>query len=386
MPMTVAEKVLARAAGTAAVSPGQVVRAVPDLVIVHDAYPRGGGRPPGSGVPMVWVPEPGIVGGGLEARPAEGVGALPAGGGACHTVAMEEGLILPSRLVLGPVPHVQACGAVGALGMGLPPGGASCLAAAGFAELVVPPSVRVVLRRTLVPPASVYDVALSLGHEAYAGCAVEFHGSVGTLSMDDRLTLASIVAAAGAAAALFPVDHARREWLALRGVGPDSYEALWADVAATYERELTLDLREVVPMGALGHEPAVPVRDLRGNPVDLAIIGGNGGATREEIASAAAVLGGRKVAPGVRLVVVPGSGRVLVDAMASGHVQVLTRAGAWVTPPGCDPWALGIEGARAISTGPWPQRPGVTQIVASPLTVACTALAGAVVDPREGPG
>jgi len=413
MPMTFAEKVLAQKAGVGSVVPGETVTVRPDRLLMHDDVSvvfgsvaealqgRGVAEPE---MPVI-VLDRGVCTTSEEAREhrlvrqfVERFG-LPhffdVGWGICHQVMMEERFVRPGLLILGAEPHTCTYGALGALAMGIDLAEAASLLLVGQTTVEVPSSVRVVLRRALNPPACAKDLALFLvglfGGSESCCRAIEFHGSVGTLSVEDRMTIANMGAEMGAKIAVFPVDHSAREWLSARGLGPDSYEPVWADIAATYERELSVDLAAIVPLVAMAHTEAQPrpVTEVQGLPIHQALLGTCTNGRLGDLSVAAAILEGKKVATGVRLLVVPASREVLAEAVATGIASTLIRAGAILLPPGCGSCVGAHQGAlapgeRCISSAGSHTRCEDSEIVlASPATVAASALTGVITDPRE---
>jgi 3-isopropylmalate/(R)-2-methylmalate dehydratase large subunit len=199
----------------------------------------------------------------------------------------------------------------------------------------------------------------------------------------------------GAKLFVFPVDRATREWLSARGHQPDSYHPVWADVAADYEREINLDLGDIEPVVALPHtvdnvHPVTLAKDL---VVNQCLIGTCTNGRMSDLRAAADILRGKKIADGVRLLILPASREVLQESIASGVASTLVESGAMLLPPGCGP-CLGAHqgvlapGERCISTANrnFKGRMGCKEaeiVLASPMTVAASALTGRITDPRE---
>ena len=418
MPMTFAEKVLAQKAGLDSVVPGQIVTVRPDHVLMHDnasaifgkvAEALGTYGIANREMPVIVLDH--VIPAASE-KDATGHKKIrqfveryhlphffDIGRGICHQVMMEERFVRPGQLILGSDSHTCTYGALGAFATGIDRTEAAALLLTGETWLKVPTTFRVVLRRALKPPASTKDLVLSLigklGADGADYRAVEFHGSVGTLSVEDRMTIANMGVEMGAKIFVFPVDHSTRQWLSARGFGPDAYEPVWADVAATYEREVTFDLAEIVPVVAMPHkvDNVKPVTEVAGLPIQQALLGTCTNGRLNDLRIAADMLKGKKVAPGVRLLVLPASREVLTEAMASGIASTLVEAGAVILPPGCGPCLGAHQGAlapgeRCISTANrnFKGRMGCKEaeiVLASPATVAVSALRGVITDPRE---
>ena len=225
--------------------------------------------------------------------------------------------------------------------------------------------------------------------------AVEFHGDVGALTVDERLTIANMGIEMGAKVAVFPFDDATERYLAAAGVARSAYEPAWSDADAAYARTLELDVDALEPVVARPHtvDNVAPVRTVVGAPVHQVLIGTCTNGRNSDLEIAAGILKGKHVARSVRLLVLPASRSVLERALAAGTIATLVQAGAVVLPPGCGP-CLGAHmgalapGERCLSTSNrnFKGRMGSPEAeiwLASPATAAASALAGEVRDPRE---
>ncbi len=419
MPNTFAEKILAHKARREHVAPGEIVTAKPDYMLTHDNTAAiitkvaaqleqyGVERPD-----MHIIVLDHVVPAANEKSAAnhKKIRAyvqrhniphfFDVGRGICHQVVMEEGFALPGKLLVGSDSHTCSYGALGAFATGIDRTEAAALLLTGETWFKVPKSYKITLKGKLQSPASAKDLILTLiGRMRADGAdyrAVEFHGAVATLSMEDRMTIANMGVEMGAKIFVFPVDRLTREWLSGRGFGPDSYEPIWADVAATYEKELEVDLSEIEPVVALPHkvDNVHPVGEAVGQQVHQCLIGTCTNGRLSDLRAAAEILKGKKVAPGVRLLVLPASNEILQEAMAAGIASDLVAAGAVLLPVGCGP-CLGAHqgvlapGERCISTANrnFKGRMGCKEaeiVLASPATVAASALTGVITDPRQG--
>jgi homoaconitase/3-isopropylmalate dehydratase large subunit len=198
----------------------------------------------------------------------------------------------------------------------------------------------------------------------------------------------------GAKNAVFPVDEVTRAYLTSIGVDEDEYESEWADRDARYMRQLTYDLAEIVPVVAWPHtvDNVKPVTEVAGVEFQQFLLGTCTNGRLDDLEVAARILDGRQIAPGARLLVLPASREIFHAALASGAIEMLTLAGGIVLPPGCGP-CLGAHqgvlapGERCLSTANrnFKGRMGCKEAeiyLASPATVAASAISGRLTDPR----
>jgi len=313
------------------------------------------------------------------------------GRGVCHQVMIEEGLIGPGQIVLGSDSHSTSYGAIGAFGTGM---GASDIAlawASGRTWLRVPETIRIRARGRFAPGVGAKDLALhvarTLGAEGARYAAVEYLGLSG-LPLADRQTLACMATELGAKVGLIPPSGP----VAARFPAP---AWLTVDAAAPCAREVEVDLAGLPPLVAIppGVDTVAEVGELAGVRVDQVFLGTCTNGRLEDLQAAARLLQGRRVARGVRMIVVPASSRVLAAAVADGTLATLLEAGATIGTPGCGPCIgrhLGVLGAGEVclSTGNRNFRgrmgsPEARIYLASPEVAAATAIAGHVADPRE---
>jgi homoaconitase/3-isopropylmalate dehydratase large subunit len=224
---------------------------------------------------------------------------------------------------------------------------------------------------------------------------VEFHGDVGSLSIGDRFTISNMGVEMDSKGAVFPVDYVTRGYLSEAGVEENEYEPLWADDDAEYFSEHEYDMGNVVPGVAAPHkvDNYRTVDELKGMRFDQCFLGTCTNGRYEDLKVAADILKGEKVCNTTRLVVAPASNMELMKAMEDGTAQTLIEAGAMLLPPGCGPCLGAHQGAMApgektISTANrnFKGRMGCKDAeiyLASPATVAATALYGELTDPRE---
>jgi len=416
MPMTFAEKVLARRAGLERVVPGQIVTVRPDHLLTHDNTSAIVGKVAKDletyglvrkDLPVIAIDH---VVPAVDEKTAIGHAQIRAfveqygvehffdvGEGVCHQLVVEKGIARPGMLVLGSDSHTCMYGALNAFASGVDRTEAAALLLTGETWLRVPETIRVTLSGAFPAGVMGKDLVLriigDIGADGANYQAVEFHGELSRLPQDDRFTVANMGIEMGAKLAVFPVDALTRAYLAEHAPG-QAYEPVWADADARYSRELAYDLSELVPVVARPHtvDNVAPVGDVRGTTIHQALLGTCTNGRLSDLQAAARILRGKRVARGVRLLVIPASRSIYQAAMADGTLAALVEAGAMVAPPGCGP-CLGAHqgllapGERCVSSSNrnFKGRMGSKDAevyLASPLTVAASALTGVLTDPR----
>jgi len=420
MGQTVIEKLLARAAGRAAVAAGDIVHPDPELVIVHDGYVVPARRElEGLGLHRLAKPEKVVFvtdheviyatqaaaerGRAIRAAARDwGVRLFDVGqGGHGHIFPMETGLVRPGMFLFAYDMHCSNFGAIGALALR---NGSeiTTVMATGTIWTVVPNTLRLTLTGALRPGVMARDIGFRLASDLRHGRlglnydyrAIEVGGpGMATLSIDERVALCNTITELGCAAMLFPPDAVTAQWLDARGLPRG--EAVLPDPDARYEDEIRIDLSAAEPQVALPGSPydAADLVGVLGQQVDHAYIGSCGSSMWNDLEVAARLLRGRHVAPGVRLFITPGSEVSTRRMAAEGMGALFAEAGAIVLPSGCGPCAGGNMG---------PLGPGEVSIctaavnhhgrmgakdarifLANPATVAASAIAGRITDPRE---
>jgi 3-isopropylmalate/(R)-2-methylmalate dehydratase large subunit len=416
MPQTITEKILSRVTGRP-VYAGDYIEPRPDLVVVHDWYAATLGRvletleveafaEPEKVMfvtdhePLAATPEASV----RQKKVRELVAKFRVGqfydvgrGGLGHVFPVERGMIRPGMYVAAYDTHVPNYGAVGALGFPFVTEIADVLTF-GSVWVRTPHTVRVNLTGKLSPWVSVRDLAqmiiADLDPDLVDYGVIEFVGpGLRDVSVDGRLTLCNTPLEIGAKSAIVTPDEVTANYLKERIDG--AVELIASDPDARFACEAKYDLGEVAPQIALPPTPdnVRPISAAAGTPIDHAFIGSCASGMLSDLRDAAAVLRGRKVHPRVRLFVTPASYDILAAASKEGIVEVFAQAGAVLTPPGCGPCAGGriaplAPGETSINTGTRNEsgRLGPTDAnvyLASPATVACSAVAGQIVDPRE---
>jgi len=320
------------------------------------------------------------------------------GEGVCHQVVPESGVVGPGSLVIGADSHTCTYGALNAFSTGV---GSTDLAGgliSGRMGFKVPETVKFVCNGTLAPGVYSKDLILHLIGEVTADgatyLAAEYAGeAIAALSQEARFTIANMAIEMGAKAGLMEADEKTMAWL--RRYTDREFKPVSADPDASYARILEYDVAKLEPQVARPHrvDNVAPLSQVAGKPVQQALIGTCTNGRLEDLRIAAGILGGRKVHRDVRLIVAPASRRVFLDAMAEGIIQTLVQAGAAVVTPGCGPCVgthngVPSDGETVISTANrnFKGRMGNSNAeiyLASPASVAASALTGKITDPRE---
>jgi 3-isopropylmalate/(R)-2-methylmalate dehydratase large subunit len=415
MGYTFAEKMLATRARSA-VKPGQIVEVTPDVALSHDntapiyeIFQKMGGE-------TVFNPDVHAIF--LDhAAPApstrhaenhrvtrqfvkeQGIpNFFEVGRGICHQVLVEEGLALPGEIVLGSDSHTSHAGVMGAFAVGIGRTEMASVWALGELWLRVPESLKVVVSGRLDPGVTAKDLALhvigDLGSDGGLSMSVEWHGeAITALSLSERAVLPNMMAEMGAKNSYIPPDEAVFDYL--DGRARRAYEPLYPDPDATYADVIEYDAGMLEPMIACPHrvDNVIPLSQVAGTRVDQAFLGTCTNGRADDLAAAARVLKGRRLAPGTRLIVIPASSQVYREALLSGHIQTFIEAGAVVESPGCGPCMGNHMGVPAIgevtissANRNFRGRMGTRHsevYLASPAVVAASAVAGAIIHPME---
>ncbi|MBQ6455742.1 MAG: 3-isopropylmalate dehydratase large subunit [Mogibacterium sp.] len=315
-----------------------------------------------------------------------------------HALLPEQGLVGPGDCIIGADSHTCTYGALGAFSTGVGSTDMAAGMASGLNWFRVPPAIKVELTGKLQPFVSGKDVILHLigliGVDGALYQSLEFAGDgVGELSMDDRFTISNMAIEAGGKNGIFPVDDKTMEYIQGRfGREPAVYEA---DEDAEYERVVRIDLSMLEPTVSLPHLPSntKTVGEAAGMPVQQVVIGSCTNGRMSDMRVAASILEGKKVADGVRCIVIPATQQIYLDCMKEGLLEIFVKAGCAVSAPTCGPCLGGhmgvmADGERAVATTNrnFVGRMGHTGsevILASPAVAAASAIAGCVADPRK---
>jgi 3-isopropylmalate/(R)-2-methylmalate dehydratase large subunit len=397
--MTACEKILARASGQKDISPGDIIDAKPDVAMSHDNTFLVHRSFRDIGASRIADPSSVVIV--LDHRsPANTVNSanthsairkivdeldiswfFDVGAGICHQIMIEKGIAKPGSLIVGTDSHSTTYGAVGAMGIGI---GATDMASVwvkGSLWLKVPETINVIITGKPAKGVFAKDISLALVGELGAMgadyCCLEYEGDwVSGASLSERMTLCNMAAEAGAKSALVP-------------------DAVLSDPDARHYHTLAVVANLLEPMVSIPHsvDKAVPVSSMEGIVIDQAFLGSCTNGRLDDLAIAASILKGRKVHEGTRLIVTPASSQVYLQAVEEGIIGILLKAGAVVTASGCGP-CLGAhqgvlaDGESCISSSNrnFKGRMGsrnASIYLASPATVAASAVEGKIADPRR---
>ncbi|MCD8127188.1 MAG: 3-isopropylmalate dehydratase large subunit [Clostridiales bacterium] len=418
MGMTMTQKILAAHAGLSSVTPGQLIEAKLDLVHGNDVTaPVAIGVLEEYGIKQVYdkdkivivldhyTPCKDIKAAQLckvarDFARAQGlthfydVGEM----GVEHALIPEKGLVVPGDLTIGADSHTCTYGALGAFSTGVGSTDMAAGMASGLNWFKVPSAIKVTLTGRFKPFVSGKDVMLHLigeiGVDGALYKSLEFTGpAMGELTMDDRFTIANMAIEAGAKNGIFPVDDKTLDYLKGRtDRQPVIYEA---DPDAEYEREAVINLDELDSTVAMPFLPgnAKRVQEVKGIKLDQVVIGSCTNGRISDMRAAAAILKGRKVAPGVRCIVLPATQKIITQMIQEGIYMDLLEAGCAISTPTCGPCLGGhmgcmCEGEVAVSTTNrnFVGRMGHVDskvILASPTVAAASAVMGVLADPAE---
>jgi 3-isopropylmalate/(R)-2-methylmalate dehydratase large subunit len=320
------------------------------------------------------------------------------GEGICHQLVAES-FANPGDVIVGADSHTVTAGALGAFATGMGSSDVAAAFALGKIWFRVPESFSIELDGALARGVYAKDLILYLtgqiGADGANYRALEFGGkALAQMIISQRLTIANMVVEAGAKVGLFPSDEITRQFLKQHGRG-DKYKPLSADSGADYERVVSVKLNQLEPMLSLPHavDNVRPVAQMQGIKIQQAFIGTCTNGRLEDLAVAAEILRGQKRHPGTRLLIAPASRQVLIKAIEEGYIQTLIEAGAVILPPGCAA-CLGLhqgvlgDGEVCLSTANRNFKgrmgnPTAMIYLASPATVAASAIRGETTDPRE---
>ena len=429
MGKTLAEKALARAAGLPEVVAGQIVDAVPDVVLSHDNTSAIARIFRALGVERVKYPERLAIA--LDhAVPApttvhatnhadarkfadeQGVANFfEVGRGICHQVLSEEAVVLPGQLILGADSHTTHFGWMGSFAAGVGRSEVAAIWATGELWLRVPESIKITVTGTLPPGVTSKDLCLKIigdrGADGGLYASVEFHGGgIHALSVESRMVIPNMMAEFGVKNAWLEPDDRIFEWLSPRlakRTGMDIVDcrlqiagsAIYPDSEAGYAAHYDYNAEALEPYVACPHrvDNVKPLSQVRGTRVQQAFIGTCTNGRIEDLAAAAEILRGQKLARGTRLLVIPASSQVLSEALARGYIHSFVEAGAVIGIPGCGPCMgnhMGVPapGEVTISTANrnFRGRMGTREAeiyLASPAVVAASAIKGVIASPQE---
>lgn len=315
-----------------------------------------------------------------------------------HALLPEQGIVTCGDCIIGADSHTCTYGALGAFSTGVGSTDMAAGMATGKAWFKVPSAIKVVITGKKAPCISGKDVILHLigmiGVDGALYKSLEFTGDgIRELSMDDRLCIANMAIEGGAKNGIFPVDDITLEYV--NGRSLREYKVYEADEDAVYDSVVEIDLSTLKPTVACPHLPenTKTVDELDKLEIDQVVIGSCTNGRMEDMRIAASILKGRKIAKGIRCIVIPATQSIYLQCIKEGLAEIFVEAGAIVSTPTCGPCLgghMGIlaAGERAVSTS---NRNFVGRMghikseiyLASPAVAAASALAGYIADPRN---
>ena len=416
-PRSIAQKIIARAAGLDHVEVGDYVTVTPDYVACQELFWPGHKRNlERIGVDRIPRPDKAVMV--IDHSTSAAMGSahhethrtlkdwcaaqgienfFPAGNGLRHLVLTERGFARPGTLIFSDEGNIASIGALGALNLPISTEVLVALIQDGN-WIAVPPSARITLTGKLGFGVGARDLIQTILRDLTPGgrllqACVEFEGpGIASLNLDERETVLASLFHSGAYTGVMPVDEAVRAYVEPRAKGR-AWEAVSADPGLRYSTDVTYDLGDIAPMVTLPPDlhAAVPVGEAAGRRIDQATIGSCSGGRLEDMRIAARLLRGRQVAKHVTLYITPGSRNVYAAAAREGLLEIFAEAGAAVLAPGCTTcWGYqGVlnDGEVLISTqqfnyaGRNGSRTAMVHL-AGAAVCAASAIAGHIVDPR----
>ncbi len=315
-----------------------------------------------------------------------------------HALLPEKGIVTCGDCIIGADSHTCTYGALGAFSTGV---GSTDMAAgmiSGKAWFKVPNAIKVVVTGDKAPYISGKDVILhiigEIGVDGALYKSLEFTGDgIKNLSMDDRLCISNMAIECGAKNGIFPVDEVTLEYVKNRSLR--EYKVYEADEDAEYDSEIVVDLSTLRPTVAFPHLPenTKTIDEVPEIKIDQVVIGSCTNGRMEDMRTAAAILKGKKVADGVRVIVIPATQQIYLNCIKEGLAEIFVEAGAIVSTPTCGPCLgghMGIlaKGEKAVSTSNrnFVGRMGHTEseiYLASPAVAAASAVKGYIADPAS---
>ncbi len=413
---TMAEKILTTHSDQKAVTPGEIVEASVDVAMSHEMMgTRVIPHLEEAGVTKVWdpsrvvmildhwVPAPTVEAATIHQRVRNFVRDFQiqhfydVGSGVCHQILVEEGHVRPGELLVGTDSHTTTGGAFGALTTGIGATDMAIVLGTGRLWFRVPDTIKITITGKIPAKVMGKDIILNilyrLGVEGASFQAIEYHGdTLKQLSLDAWMTLTNMAVEVGAMAALIPPDKRVLDYV--KQQTQQSFTPVYPDEEASYHQTHELDVSKLVPQVAKPSLPsnAVPVTEVEGIHIDQALLGSCTNGRLEDLRVAAQIIKDKQVAKDVRFIVNPASRRIFLAALEEGTIGTLVKAGATIGPATCGACFGGhcgllASGEICISTSNrnFPGRMGSADshiYLASPATVAASAIAGKITDPR----
>lgn len=414
MAKTIAEKILARAAGLKEVEPGQIIDATPDVIqsslseTTLVKMREMGAEEPFDREKIVvtvdhWSPAESPRTANMHKNLrlfAEEKNLKPfydVAEGICHQVFMENGHALPGQLIMGRDSHNTSHGAVNAVSLPFGLTEVAYLWAIGSVWLRVPESMKIrvdgTLRRGVYAKDALLHIIGKITSRGATYKSIEYSGSlIDSLSISERFSFSNMAIEMGAKCGIMPFDKTTGRYL--KGRAKKKYRPITPDPGARYEADFEFNVSRIGPMLSCPHavDNVKPVAEAAGVPVHQAFLGSCTNGRSDDMGEAAKILKGRKVHPSTRLLVGPASRLEYIEADRKGYIRTLLESGAMILNPGCGACFGGSQGILAdgevcISSSNRNFRgrmgnPKAEIYLASPATVAASAVKGHIADPR----
>ncbi len=414
MGATLIEKIIRKNTGNAAAKAGDIVTVNVDRVMIHDIFiPFVADKFEEMGFKKLWNPDKVVLiydhlvpasqtddtrhfRIGNEFAQKYGMKNVHRSDGICHQLMTEAGYVKPGNVVFGTDSHTTTYGCVGAFSTGIGYTEMASILGTGKLWIKVPETIRINIDGKLPSNVTSKDIILriigDLGADGATYRSLEFAGStVSDMSVASRMTMSNMAIEAGAKCGLFAPDRKTAEYC---NIDFDSWlNNLYGDEDAEHYKVLNYNAEDFVPVMACPSQvdKIRPVSELEGIDIDQVFIGSCTNGRLEDLQKAAAILKGKQVAPFVKLIVTPASRKIYRQAIEDGTLEILSKAGAMITHPGCGLCcgrAGGIltDGERVVATNNrnFLGRMGTSKVeiyLASPVTAAKCAIAGKIVTP-----
>ena len=413
---TLVEKLLKKNAGKEHVEPGDIVITRPDMFMVHDIYTTYLLDTMNKiGVDKIDDPDKVTIvfdhcmptavakndydhyNAGLELSKRFGIKKMHIGEGICHTIMHQAKYAKPGQIATATDSHTTTYGGAGNFCSGI--GTAEMAAALITGELwfKVPDAIKIVLNGHLQDGVMSKDVILKILGDIKADGgqykSLEFTGTAAhEMSMEQRFTVANMALEAGAKCGLFEADEKTAEYY---GMPLEEIDWIHVDDDAKYEKVLTYDVSELGPQLSCpqGVDNVHPIEEVLGTKIDEVYLGSCTNGSIEDMAVAAEILKGKKVAEGLRFIIVPSTNQVFKESIERGYIKTFIEAGGVICHPCCGlccgmPYGLMSDDERILSTANrnFIGRQGTKKTLSylcSPAVAAATAIAGVVTDPRK---
>jgi len=413
---TFVRKILARKAGLKTVETGQPLEIAPNFTVINDNAVKAVDQFYKNGHSKVWDASKIVVM--LNHMPIsenesyadeqkkirefarkQGIGAFyDIGWGISHLVIIEEGLVLPGQLIVGTDYYAPTPGCIGAFSARVTPTEMADIWSTGRIKIKVPPTIGVLINGHLSRGVSSADIILKLSRDISkivgGDKAVEFYGpAISAMTISQRFNLVSLAVEAGAKAAIVPFDEITQRYI--KKINKSKFKPINADIDAEYETEIESDISYLTPQVVCPNnfKHITAVEDIAGKRIDYVVLGGFSGGCLEDLEIAAAILRGRRIHRGTRMLVIPGSRKTYLEAIDKGYIRAMVESGCLVL---CSSYSacyganknMQAKGERVLTTSRMKSDStngdrNAEVYISSPATAAATALNGAITDPRK---